>query len=210
MPGQLDPNDAHRRSDAAPAVEEFCAEFENSYRVYWLVAAAIVTDKTLADDVVQEAAIIALRKLDTYEAGTNLRAWMNQIVRFVALNQLRKKKSRPAASIDASQLEALPEAIHQAGLVRPLSMSNKGQLPQDQQHFDDQVMRALRSLDEVPRACLLLRTVEGLPYDEIASALEIPQGTAMSHVHRSRHALRERLGADEGGQSRTERRGAGT
>jgi RNA polymerase sigma-70 factor (ECF subfamily) len=49
------------------------------------------------------------------------------------------------------------------------------------------------SLDEIPRTCLVLRVVHGLAYSEISSALDIPEGTAMSHVHRSRLALRERL-----------------
>ena len=56
-------------------------------------------------------------------------------------------------------------------------------------------MRALASLTEVARASLLLRTLEGLDYDEIGRVLGVPAGTAMSHVHRSRMRLRERLGA---------------
>ena len=54
-------------------------------------------------------------------------------------------------------------------------------------------MSALGHLSEVARACLLLRTVEGLDYGEIGRALGIPEGTAMSHVHRSRMRLRAEL-----------------
>jgi RNA polymerase sigma-70 factor (ECF subfamily) len=49
------------------------------------------------------------------------------------------------------------------------------------------------SLEELPRTCLVLRIVHGMAYSEISHALNIPEGTAMSHVHRSRLALRERL-----------------
>src|SRR6185503_13659537 len=59
--------------------------------------------------------------------------------------------------------------------------------------FDDHVVAGLRELGEVPRACLLLRTLRELSYAEIAELLEIPEGTAMSHVHRARLALRARL-----------------
>jgi RNA polymerase sigma-70 factor (ECF subfamily) len=54
-------------------------------------------------------------------------------------------------------------------------------------------MRALRGVSEVARACLLLRTLEGMPYARISELLQIPEGTAMSHVHRTRQFLRERL-----------------
>jgi RNA polymerase sigma-70 factor (ECF subfamily) len=66
----------------------------------------------------------------------------------------------------------------------------------DQEHFDDAVMRALRQVDETPRACFLLRTLMRSSYREISELLGIPEGTAMSHVHRSRATLRQALEAD--------------
>ena len=52
-------------------------------------------------------------------------------------------------------------------------------------------------MEETARACLLLRTLQDMPYREIALALDIAEGTAMSHVHRARMAMRERLAAGE-------------
>ncbi len=57
----------------------------------WYVAAAIVGDRARAEDVLQEAAMIALGKLDTFEAGTSVQAWLAQIVRYVALNHRRRE-----------------------------------------------------------------------------------------------------------------------
>ena len=54
-------------------------------------------------------------------------------------------------------------------------------------------MAAMNRISAVARSCLLLRTLEGLPYSQIAQMLQIPQGTAMSHVHRARRHLREHL-----------------
>ena len=54
-------------------------------------------------------------------------------------------------------------------------------------------MRALNSVSDIARACLLLRTIEQMEYAEISRLLAIPEGTAMSHVHRARQHLRERL-----------------
>jgi len=57
--------------------------------------------------------------------------------------------------------------------------------------FDDRVRAALETLPETARQCLLMRTLFDAPYSEIAARLDIPEGTAMSHVHRARRTLRE-------------------
>jgi RNA polymerase sigma-70 factor (ECF subfamily) len=173
--------------------EQFSAQFAASFRTLWLLAAGIVRDSAAAEDVVQEAAIIALGKLDQFEPGTNFTAWMGQIIRFVALNQSRKERRRRTAATDPATLdETAPAAA--AGLASG-SLIGRSILPPDQPYFDDRVMVALREVNEVARACLLLRTVDELSYAEIAALLGIPEGTAMSHVHRTRQHLREKLGA---------------
>lgn len=75
-----------------------------------------------------------------------------------------------------------------------MAVDRVGQLMADQDAFDDSLTRALGELGEMARACLLLRTIVELTYAEIAEVLGIPEGTAMSHVHRSRRTLREVLG----------------
>ena len=48
----------------------------------------------------------------------------------------------------------------------------------------------MKRLEETARTCLLLRTLRDMPYREISLLLDIPEGTAMSHVHRARQAMR--------------------
>jgi RNA polymerase sigma-70 factor (ECF subfamily) len=152
------------------------------------VAAGIIGDRTAAEDVVQEAAMHALGKLDQFEAGTNFRAWMAQMVRYVALNHRRRRQKHRAAPLT----ESVP-----AGDLPPadgvLEIGGRGELSSDQMHFDDRIMAALNSVGDVARACLLLRTIEQMDYADISKVLGIPEGTAMSHVHRTRQHLRERL-----------------
>jgi len=171
-----------------PRAEEFARRFRDSFRVLWLIAAGIVGDRTLAEDVVQEAGLIALGKLDQFKEGTSFTAWMGQMVRFVALNQARKSRHRRASELD-------PEAVRSAAVMETVHLTERGDLPKNAEGFDDRVLHALQALGETARCCLLLRTVQGLEYSEIASVLGIPEGTAMSHVHRSRQAMRERLSA---------------
>lgn len=167
---------------------EFAAHFEESFRVLWLVAAGVVRDSSAADDVVQEAAVIAMGKLDDYQAGTNFRAWMASIVRFVALNMLRRQKSH---GVLGQEIAAPLAAASDSGI------DSRGALQADQTWFDDRVVAALHELAPLARACLLLRSVEGLSYEELARMLDIPEGTAMSHVHRARTRLREVLAGHE-------------
>ena len=88
-----------RHAESLGAVE-FAESFQASFRTLWLIAVGIVGEPALAEDVVQEAAIAALAKLDQFTPGTNFRAWMGRIVHFVAMNQARKEKRRRSAGSD--------------------------------------------------------------------------------------------------------------
>lgn len=168
---------------------EFAELFKASFRTLWAIAVGIVRDPALAEDVVQDAAIVALGKLDQYQPGSNFAAWMAQMVRFVALNQSRKTRSHHALSAD-------PDRIGK-GLAPVGGAIGTSQHDSERQRIDSRIMSALEDVADVARACLLLRTLDGLEYSEIARLLDIPEGTAMSHVHRSKRFLREKLAGGE-------------
>ena len=181
--------DAHTPAD--PRAAELDAHFRSSFRVLWLIAAGIVGDASLAEDVVQEAALVALNKLDQYRPGSNFAAWAGQIVRNVAFNRARSERRRRSTAFSATMLSEHHDTAEQAGRREASSAGRIGNLEENE--FHRQLIRALSDVQEIPRACLLLRTIEGLPYTEISRLLEIPEGTAMSHVHRTRQALRQQL-----------------
>ena len=173
--------------------EVFAGRFTECSRTLWCIAAAIVGDPALAEDALQEAAVIALRKLDQFDPDTNFAAWMTQIVRYVALNHARRRSRRHALAVDPARLN---ETVAADTPETSLEVTGHGQLrldDADRGGIDDELLAALRLLDDDARACLLLRVVMELPYREIARTLEIPEGTAMSHVHRARGALHEQL-----------------
>lgn len=193
MAGPLDTSQSARQaSKGVDTADEFAARFQESSRVLWLVAAGISGDRTLADDILQEAAVVALQKLDQYRPGTNFTAWMSSVVRYVALNQVRKENRRRSGSLDPAHLtsEASPNPVasHASG-VDHRSATDGGY----QALFSERIEQALQEVSEVARACLLLRTVENMEYSRVADVLGIPEGTAMSHVHRTRKFLRDRL-----------------
>ena len=59
--------------------------------------------------------------------------------------------------------------------------------------IDDDMFRVLSQLPDEARACMLLRVIDGLTYAEISELVGIPEGTAMSHVHRGKSFARQRL-----------------
>ncbi|HEY1601448.1 MAG TPA: RNA polymerase sigma factor [Pirellulales bacterium] len=171
----------------------FAERLTGSHQRLWLIAAAITGDRTEADDVVQEAALVALRKLDEFDEGTNFAAWMSQIVRLTALNHVRKTGRQNTAPTDPQTLDRATVASPHTSDDPRSPVDGTGRLVMQQSAFDDDVLNALASVGEVARACLLLRTVHQLSYAEISDTLQIPAGTVMSHVHRARQTMRERL-----------------
>jgi RNA polymerase sigma-70 factor (ECF subfamily) len=169
---------------------QFAECFEAARGTLWYIAAAVLGDRSEAEDAVQEAAMTALTKLNEFDASTHFAAWMGQIVRNVSRNHLHKRQRRRTTPTDTRELD-LPRPLGERECDPVLNA--RGDLAQGQEAFDDRLSSALRGLDETARVCLLLRTLAERTYREISNIVGIPEGTAMSHVHRSRAALRKAL-----------------
>lgn len=170
---------------------EFAARYRQAYPQLTVIAAAIIGDRSVAEDIVQEAAVIAVEKLGQLAPDASFAGWLAAIVRHCALNYRRKVRRRrtfpadPARMRDMQAPDGAPDAaVHVAAVAA-------GAVPREA--FDDQVHAALADLSDDARCCLMLRIVVEMPYVEIAKLLEIPEGTAMSHVHRAKSILRQRL-----------------
>jgi len=184
-----------QESDAGPTSvadpQAFAAQYRQAYSRLMVVAASVTGERHSAEDIVQEAAIIAFEKIQQFSPGSNFAAWLAEIVRRCALNHRRKTQQRRTYAADPA---VLGQMNHDAAADEPWPIArSSGQLVADQASFDDELAGALATLSEEARACLLLRIVEKLSYAEIAALLNIPEGTAMSHVHRSKAALRKQL-----------------
>jgi RNA polymerase sigma-70 factor (ECF subfamily) len=212
--------EAAKATAPAPGLDprdEFAKLFSDAYRILWFIAVGIVGNRSFAEDVVQEAAAIAFGKFEQFERGTNFTAWMGQMVRHVALNTRRKEQRKIDGGADAASnhRRSSPSGGSLAGLHddagKRTARLAAGSLPPDRGEFDDELVRAVESLSPAARACLLLRTLEGMDYRGISGLLGIPQATAMSHVHRARKLLRQRLevasraAGGNNGQSRIDR-----
>ena len=133
-----------------------------------------------AEDIVQESALKGLRRFDSFQTGTDFKAWMMTIVANTYIDLYRRRRrEKPAATEDAVQAMAESEATLRAGDMEFL-------LPDD-------VERALAALPEEQRAAIVLVDVNGLTNQEAAEALGWPLGTVNSRVYRGRAELRSVL-----------------
>lgn len=181
---------------------QFARLFEQSWRTLWCIAASVLGRRDEIEDVLQEAALIAMTKLEEFDPNTSFAAWMGQIVRYTALNTGRRRARRQAITPGSERLVEESPAQTMNPNAQPPDVTNVGQVAADQTSFDDRLLNALGRLGETQRACLLLRVVQDLSYREIALALNIPEGTAMSHVHRAQKALRGSLNDGKGVESK--------
>src|SRR5918912_2078099 len=144
-----------------------------------------------AEDLVQETYLKAYRAFESFQEGTNLKAWLYRILTNTFINSYRAKKRRPEES-DIDDVENLYLYRRLGGLEG----ASAGRSAEEEvlDHFtESEIKEALESLPEQFRLAVLLGDVEGFSYKEIAEILEIPIGTVMSRLHRGRRALQKRL-----------------
>ena len=152
------------------------------------IAMGVSGSKSEAEDIVQQAFTIAFEKEDRFRSENQFRLWLTRIVRNCAINHRRKFARRKTFATDPAELN--PQADR---FSHDVVNKETGELNPDQASFDDRVQAALQTMSKKARCCLLLRTVQELSYKEIAELMEIPEGTAMNLVHRSKRQLRDLL-----------------
>jgi RNA polymerase sigma-70 factor (ECF subfamily) len=148
------------------------------YRHAW----RLTQDRRTAEDVVQEAFVTAWRRLPSLERAESFRSWLYQITTRRSIDVVRAR--RPEEPVDVVGTVAEP-ATTQAGPA--------ARLEQRAQLAD--LAGALQELPVGQRAAWSLREIDGLSYEEIATALELPVSTVRGRIARARQELAERMGA---------------
>ena len=139
-------------------------------------------DPTEAEDVVQDAFILAMTRLDSFKGNSQFFTWLYRIAYNVAITRLRRKK--PTVSIQGNE-----------NTLR-LTLPDEGPAPDSrmsQQESVSQLMLAMERLSEEHRSILVLREMEELEYEAISEILDLPVGTVRSRLHRARLQLKQLL-----------------
>ena len=182
-PPQVQRAEPGQRADDQPFAEAL------AHRGQLHVAASRMTrNQADAEDLVQETYARAYASFHQFQEGTNVRAWLNRILRNTFINNYRKRQRQPAistAGIDDWQL-ARAQSHGAAGWASAEELAL--------QHIPDaRLTMALRRLPEDFRVAVYLADVAGFGYREIAEIMGCPVGTVMSRLHRARGRLREQL-----------------
>jgi RNA polymerase sigma-70 factor (ECF subfamily) len=144
-------------------------------------ACRLAGDATTADDIVQDTVERALKFSAQYERGTNLRAWVYQILFSVFVTRYRRSR-RERNALKHLALDpcawTMPERFAAPDATIKLS-------PRAQAELD--------ALPESFRKVLVLVDLDDLSYREAANQLGVPVGTVMSRLHRGRKMLASQL-----------------
>lgn len=142
-----------------------------------------------AEDLVQETFAKAYRSFQSFEEGTNLKAWLYRILTNTFINQYRKNQRGPAVD-PTEQIEDWQMARaerHTSGGLKSAETEALENLP------NDVINNALNSIPEEFRNAVYMADVDGFSYKEIAQIMDTPVGTVMSRLHRGRKMLRDLL-----------------
>ena len=153
---------------------------EHSARVYRL-AYRLTGNTADAEDLTQETFLRVFRSLHEYSPGT-FEGWLHRITTNLFLDQARRRVRMRVDPLGESA-EALPANAEQGSPERRFEHGN----------LDLDVQAALDALPPAFRAAVVLRDIEGLSYEEIATTLGISMGTVRSRIHRARAQLRSAL-----------------
>jgi RNA polymerase sigma-70 factor (ECF subfamily) len=145
----------------------------------------------LAEDLAQETMIKAMRAIDSYREGTDMRAWLLTILRRTHIDWLRVERNRPIQlSLDAEDVDIPDDHGVKAG-----QYDHEWREPEElmNQFDDDSIIAALQALPEDIRWTLLLVDIEQMDQADVASVLDVAIGTIKSRAHRGRAMLRDQL-----------------
>ena len=171
------------------------ANFERDAMQYagqlYSAALRMTRNRADAEDVVQETYLKAYRAYDSFQEGTNLKAWLYRILTNTYINRYRKKIRRPA-EVDLEEVQDL-YLYRRIGSADSPDSARSAEDEVLESLVDTDIKSAVEALPEHFRLPVLLADVEGFSYKEIADIMEIPIGTVMSRLHRGRKALQKSL-----------------
>src|SRR5678816_4230201 len=171
--------------------EDACAELVAEHqRMVYQLSLNLLSDHNEALDLSQEVFLRVFRTLHSFRGQSALRTWIYRIVVNQASNRQRWWRRR-----HRSQQVALDD---HAAVHGELAESRNFAMPDRVLQERETAGRVWQALDQLPfdqRAAIVLREIDGLSYDEIASSLGVAVGTVKSRLARARENLRLALGA---------------
>lgn len=162
---------------------EFLPQIDSMYNF----AYRLTFDEDDAKDLVQETYLKAFRFIDSFQRGTNAKAWLFRILKNSFINDFRKKSKEPS-KVDYQEVETY---YNSDDVDASITTDLRVEAVQDM--IGDEISNALNSLAVDFRTVIILCDLEGFTYEEMAKILDIPIGTVRSRLHRARNLLKDKL-----------------
>ncbi len=166
----------------------FNNEFLPHIRSMYNFGYRLTLDRDDANDLVQDTYLKAYRFIESFQKGTNAKAWLFRILKNSFINDYRKKRKEPN-KVDYQEVETYYNSEDVDRQITPdLRVESLNNM------IGDEISNALNSLDVDFKTVIILCDLEGFKYEEMAKILDIPIGTVRSRLHRARNLLKEKLG----------------
>jgi RNA polymerase sigma factor (sigma-70 family) len=165
----------------------FNNEFMPHINSMYNFAYRLTLDSDDSKDLLQDTYLKAYRFIDSFQKGTNAKAWLFRILKNSFINDYRKKSKEPS-KIDYQEVESF---YNSEDVDRQITPDLRVEALKDM--IGDEISNALNALDVDFRTVIILCDLEGFKYDEMAKILDIPIGTVRSRLHRARNLLKEKL-----------------
>jgi len=181
-----------REKNIREEFEEVAMQHINSL---YNMALRMTNNKEEADDLVQETYLKAYRFFDTFQKGTNIKAWLFKILRNTFINKYRKMVNTPNEVYyedfetlnSSSSYQQECETAEETAESLETKFSHLGNL------LDDDIKNAIDNLPMEYREAIIFSDIEELAYKDIAEITNVPIGTVKSRLNRARNLLKKNL-----------------
>lgn len=167
--------------------------FDRYHKRVYAVAFGVLKNRHDALDCVQEGFVKVHRHLPNFQGSSSFYTWLYRIVMNLAIDQLRRRKTAKPVEFDDGFRRDSQEPGDDAIVARLLDENPRKAVIR--RELLEKVQLALAELPEYHRQVILLREIEGMSYEEMAEALDVPKGTIMSRLFHARKKMQEALKA---------------
>ncbi|HET7275252.1 MAG TPA: sigma-70 family RNA polymerase sigma factor [Longimicrobiaceae bacterium] len=176
------------RSGSEAAYRELLDRYQ---RPVFSLVYRMVRDRELAEDIAQETFVKVFNSIDRYDPKYKFSSWIFKIASNLSIDNLRKRGPE-MVSLEGSRNARTADEMESTRIT----VESRGENPEEfleAKELGTEIEAAIGSLRPDYRTAVILRHVEGRPYEEIAEIMGVPLGTVKTYIHRARSELRETL-----------------
>jgi RNA polymerase sigma-70 factor, ECF subfamily len=151
----------------------------------------MVRNRETAEDLAQETFVKVFNQIDRYDPKYKFSSWIFKIANNLTIDHLRKREVDTVSMHGSAYAETDDE--ESASRIVAVSEAETPEEEFEARELGGHIEEAIGSLRAEYRTAVILRHVEGRPYDDIAEIMDVPLGTVKTYIHRARAELREQL-----------------